>query len=237
MQQQQKLKQDSAKDADTSAVAAPGSSSSSSAAPAVTNQEDVLSNCQVVFVLGGPGAGKGTQCQLLSQRLSGWIHLSAGDLLRAELQNPNSTVAPLIRSFMEKGQLVPSSITVQLLEQAMTQHAADGSKSPKFLIDGFPRSTENVQAWEENTATSHAPLALVLCLECPEEVLVGRLLERGQTSGRQDDTIDVIRKRFQTFKNESYPIIDQYGDKVRRIASDKSVEEVYQEIASLLESL
>lgn len=204
----------------------------------------------VVFVLGGPGAGKGTQCTLLQQRLddgTGWCHLSAGDLLRAERKNANSTLGELINSKIASGQLVPSSITVKLLENAMMKTYSDTSnqqqqeqpkqqqrKITKFLIDGFPRSFENYTAWEE-TMKRHN-VKFVLNFECPEEVLVGRLLERGQNSGRSDDNIDVIRKRFQTFQKESLPILKHYekvGTIVHHIASDQGVEEVYAKVSAL----
>jgi UMP-CMP kinase len=188
--------------------------------------------CEVVFVLGGPGAGKGTQCQLLQERLKGWLHLSAGDLLRAE-RTAGGELGNLINAKIAAGALVPSSITCKLLENAMVQ-AYKESNTTKFLIDGFPRSHENMQAWED-TMSRHT-LKCVLNFECPEEVLVGRLLERGQNSGRSDDTIEVIRKRFQTFQKESLPIVEYYvqkGTTVHKIASDQGVEQVYIKVVAL----
>eukprot|EP00978_Attheya_sp_CCMP212_P042287 scaffold255243_cov48-Attheya_sp.AAC.4 len=97
----------------------------------------------VVFVLGGPGSGKGTQCELLTQRLDGWVHLSAGDLLRAERQNPDSELGGLINEKISAGQIVPAEITVRLIRNAMEAAAAQ-NQNAKFLIDGFPRSDGNV---------------------------------------------------------------------------------------------
>mmetsp|Transcript_11663 Transcript_11663/g.17124 ORF Transcript_11663/g.17124 Transcript_11663/m.17124 type:complete len:224 (+) Transcript_11663:113-784(+) len=193
-----------------------------------------LPKCQIVFVLGGPGAGKGTQCQLLNDRL-GWSHLSAGDLLRAERKRKGPT-ADLINSKIANGQIVPAEITVGLLKQGMeAEYEANGCT--KFLIDGFPRSQGNVDAWNRNMG-KHA-VEFVLNLACPEEVLMGRLLERGETSGRNDDNIDVIRKRFQTFQKECKPIVELYEkqNRVRNVASDQPVEEVYQEVAALFQNL
>lgn len=194
-------------------------------------EKQQLPPCQVVFVLGGPGAGKGTQCSLLQER-KGWAHLSAGDLLRAERKR-GGPVADLINNKIKAGQIVPAHITVGLLESAMRETKT----TTRFLIDGFPRSEGNVTAWQEQM--SHHKVEFVLNLECPEEVLVGRLLERGQTSGRSDDQIDVIRKRFQTFQKECKPIVEMYDqqNKVRTILSDKPVEDVYQEIALLFQDL
>mmetsp|Transcript_16167 Transcript_16167/g.44493 ORF Transcript_16167/g.44493 Transcript_16167/m.44493 type:complete len:246 (-) Transcript_16167:164-901(-) len=192
---------------------------------------------KVVFVLGGPGAGKGTQCQLLQERLAGWKHLSAGDLLRAQ-RKKGGELGDLINARIAAGALVPSDVTCQLLLNAMKE--ATGIS--KFLIDGFPRSQENLDAWN-TIADSNVQVEFVLCLSCPEEVLTGRLLERGKTSGRVDDAdLTVIRKRYDTFRKETQPILDYYkgkgeGTALKEIASDQSVEQVYQQIVVLFESL
>jgi UMP-CMP kinase len=101
----------------------------------------------------------------------------------------------------------------------------------KFLIDGFPRSQGNADAW--NATMSNHTTEFLLSFECPEEVLVGRLLERAKTSGRTDDKVEVIRKRFQTFLREEAPIVKIYEKQglVKRIASDKPVEDIYAEVS------
>ena len=185
----------------------------------------------VVFVIGGPGSGKGTQCQLLHERM-GWIHLSAGDLLREE-RNKGGPTADLINDIIAKGQLVPSDVTVRLLHNAMQQQAPKANQKQNVLIDGFPRSQQNVDAW--NNHPQLPDVTLVLNFTCPEELLVGRLLERGMTSGRQDDQLDVIRKRFQTFQLESQPIVELYQDKLITIQTDVPVEEVYAKIKPWLQ--
>jgi hypothetical protein len=96
-----------------------------------------------VFVLGGPGAGKGTQCALLVQRL-GFVHLSAGDLLRAERLSGSPTAA-LINEIINRGDIVPGEITTGLLKNAM-ESAAQREGKRYFLIDGFPRNEDNVQS-------------------------------------------------------------------------------------------
>lgn len=208
----------------------------SSAASSSTSDKMELPKCQVIFVLGGPGSGKGTQCSLLHENL-GWAHLSAGDLLRAERNKTDSEVGALINSKIASGQIVPSEITVSLLEIGMKETYAN-TGATKFLIDGFPRSQGNVTAWEEILGKQHS-LKFVLVLDCPEQVLESRLLERGKSSGRVDDNMDVIRKRFKTFQEESYPIIQQYNQKgmVRTIVADWSVDDVYKEVSSLFEKL
>eukprot|EP00529_Nitzschia_sp_RCC80_P002015 CAMPEP_0113455004 /NCGR_PEP_ID=MMETSP0014_2-20120614/8154_1 /TAXON_ID=2857 /ORGANISM="Nitzschia sp." /LENGTH=240 /DNA_ID=CAMNT_0000346425 /DNA_START=658 /DNA_END=1380 /DNA_ORIENTATION=+ /assembly_acc=CAM_ASM_000159 len=206
-----------------------GSSSSSSSSQA-------LPICEVVFVLGGPGAGKGTQCQLLQERLPDkWVHLSAGDLLRAERKS-GGELGDLINSKIANGELVPSSITVKCIENAMTR-AFQEQGTTKFLIDGFPRSKENMSAWEEGIVSRHHTIKFVLDFECPEEVLVGRLLARGKDSGRSDDNIEVIRKRFRTHQESAVPIIGYFQNeakvKVHKIDSAMPVDKVYENVQAL----
>ena len=206
--------------------------SSASDSPSASSAE----RSKVVFVLGGPGAGKGTQCELLSAR-RGWAHLSAGDLLRAE-RNSGSDLASLINSKIAAGQIVPAEITVGLLERAMNDIRRNDPTKTKFLIDGFPRSEGNVTVWKDQM-TSKADVQFVLFLDCPEDTMTSRLLERGKSSGRNDDQIDVIRKRFVTFREESMPIVDMYEKegKVRKVVADRDVEEVYKDVAKLVEGL
>lgn len=182
--------------------------------------------CQVVFALGAPGVGKGTQCQLLSTR-KGFVHLSAGDLLRAERKRPESELGHEINKCIDAGKLVKSEITCQLIENAMAEAYAT-SGTTQFLIDGFPRSQGNLDAWNATMSRHH--INFVLNFVCPEETLVARLLERGRTSGRKDDTRDVIQQRFRTFRENEKPIIEFYeksSTSLYTVATDKAVEQVY----------
>jgi len=99
---------------------------------------------KVIFVLGGPGAGKGTQCVRISKTF-GYVHLSAGDLLREEAAKTDSTLGQQINDHIKNGSIVPVAITCKLLENAMIASGKD-----HFLIDGFPRNQDNVDGWEKN---------------------------------------------------------------------------------------
>ena len=130
----------------------------------------------VVFVLGGPGAGKGTMCELAKNQLD-WAHLSAGNLLRAERAKgtPN---AELINGIIEQGKLVPSEITTGLIKTAMAESASNN-----FLIDGFPRNMGNEEAWLEVVGVDGANVACCMFFECPLEVQEQRVLGRVQRLG------------------------------------------------------
>jgi UMP-CMP kinase len=176
----------------------------------------------VVFVLGGPGAGKGTMCELASLQL-GWTHYSAGDLLRAERQSGSANAA-LIESIIQGGGLVPSTITVGLIKKAMVE-----SGKTNFLIDGFPRSVENWEAWKE-VFGEDVEMPVMLFFECPLPILEERILARGKFSGRSDDNVDSLRLRFNTYKNETMPIVEVFravDGKCIEVDSSQSREEVW----------
>jgi UMP-CMP kinase len=159
-------------------------------------------NVTVLFVLGGPGAGKGTQCANLVRDYH-FTHLSAGDLLRAEQDRPGSEFGDLIKDYIKDGKIVPMEVTVQLLENAIQDVVKDseGGKG-KFLIDGFPRKMDQALKFEETVC----PSRFVLFFDCPEEEMQKRLLNRGKTSGRTDDNAESIKKRFKVFEETSMPV-------------------------------
>ncbi|SNX86264.1 related to URA6 - uridine-monophosphate kinase [Melanopsichium pennsylvanicum] len=215
---------------DKQAAAAPVANSA-------TDNKDTprFDSCQVtvVFVLGGPGAGKGTQCARLVQEY-GFVHLSAGDLLRAEQQRPGSQYGQMIAEYIKEGQIVPMEVTVALLSNAIADSLKkSGSSQGRFLVDGFPRKMDQAIKFDESVCQSQ----FVLFLQCSEDVMLQRLLERGKTSGRADDNIESIKKRFQTFVETSMPVVDYYRkqDRVVEVDSIKSVDEVYAEIKTAMD--
>ncbi|KAJ6446250.1 uridylate kinase [Purpureocillium lavendulum] len=198
------------------AVGAPTPAAGQLPAPAKSTPTFSPDDVTVIFVLGGPGAGKGTQCANLVSK-HGFTHLSAGDLLRAEQERPGSQFGDLIRDYIKNGLIVPMEVTVQLLENAMTDALAKGGSSKgRFLIDGFPRKMDQAHKFEEAVC----PAKLVLFYDCPEDVMEKRLLERGKTSGRSDDNAESIRKRFRTFIETSMPVVDYYEKEGKVIKVD-----------------
>lgn len=187
----------------------------------------------VVFVLGGPGAGKGTQCANIV-RDYGFKHLSAGDLLREEQDRPGSEFGDMIKSYIKEGQIVPMEVTIQLLENAMTHTIEEtGGKSRKFLIDGFPRKMDQAIAFEEKVV----PSRFTLFFDCPEDTMRERLLNRGKTSGRSDDNEESIKKRFKTFVETSMPVVEHFRkeDRVVQVDATTGPDEVYNGVKKAFE--
>lgn len=176
----------------------------------------------VVFVLGGPGAGKGTECAKLVQEY-GFVHLSAGDLLREERKNGGEQ-GELIDSYIKEGKIIPVAITIGLIKTAMEKAGADGKD--KFLIDGFPRNADNLDGWNkimDDVCVVH----FCLYMECTEEIMQQRIL--GRDEGRADDNIEAVRKRFKTYVESTMPIIKIFEQRelLKQVDSTGTPEQVH----------
>ena len=173
-----------------------------------------------VFVMGGPGCGKGTQCGKIVEEF-GYTHLSTGDLFRAELKT-ESEVAKKCKAIISEGKLVSMELTVEVLLNGLN---ASESKTGVFLIDGFPRALDQADYFEKNVAD----VAVVLAYDVPAEIMTERILKRGETSGRADDNAETCKKRVDTYIEESMPVIEHFKTKGKASVIDAtgSVDEVY----------
>lgn len=187
---------------------------------------------KIVFVLGGPGAGKGTQCQRIVDKF-GFVHLSAGDLLREERMREGSEVGQLIQDYIKNGKIVPVEITCSLIENAMKN-----SNKNKFLIDGFPRNQDNLDGWN-NKMSDKVDFQFVLFFKCSEDVCIQRCLKRGESSGRADDNLESLKKRIETYVGDSLPIIQHYEKqgKVKTIDASPDADVVFQEVEKVIAEL
>ncbi|XP_066167486.1 UMP-CMP kinase 4-like isoform X5 [Oryza sativa Japonica Group] len=205
----------------------------------LTEKKDINENMlggkkvKIIFVLGGPGSGKGTQCSNIVEHF-GFIHLSAGELLRAEI-NSGSENGTMIDTIITEGKIVPSEITIKLLQEAIIKGGND-----KYIIDGFPRNEENRVVFESVTLVTYFQLLqisispeFVLFFDCSEEEMERRLLGRNQ--GRSDDNIETIRKRLKVFVESSLPVIEYYESKgmVKKIDATKPAPEVFEDVKAI----
>lgn len=191
-----------------------------------------MAKYNVIFVLGGPGAGKGTQCENIVRDF-GYVHLSAGELLREERQRPGSQFGEEIETHIKNGTIVPVQITCSLLKRAMESSGKD-----RFLIDGFPRNHDNLDGWNKEMS-GVATVIRVLFFNCPEEVCVERCLSRGKTSGRTDDNEESLKKRIKTYNESTMLIIEHYRklNLVSEINAGNSREAVFEDVKKVLNDL
>ena len=182
----------------------------------------------VVYILGGPGSGKGTQSAHLVEDY-GFTHLSAGDLLREEQDREGSEYGQMIKDYIKDGLIVPMEVTVKLLENAIKSKLDAKNNSGRFLVDGFPRKMDQAVFFEQSVC----PSKCTLFLDCPEEEMRKRLLNRGKTSGRSDDNEESIVKRFRTFVETSMPVVDHFSEegKVIKVSAVGDEGEVYSAVA------
>jgi len=187
-----------------------------------------------VILFGPPGSGKGTQSERLLAKY-GLKHLSTGDLLRSEIaaQTPLGIEA---KNFMDKGQLVPDEVVIGMISSAL-----DNNPSAKgFLFDGFPRTEAQAEALDKLLKLKNTEINVVLALQVSEEELVKRLLNRGKTSGRSDDTNEnVIRARIQEYQNKTSVVADYYSrfGKVKNVQGEGSVEEIFIALSAEINAL
>lgn len=187
---------------------------------------------KVLFILGGPGAGKGTQCENIVENYK-CIHLSVGELLRNAKTQEDNPYRELIEERLVAGQIVPVEISLALLRDAMDKATSSSFDAPLFLVDGFPRNYDNLAGWVKNMP-DYATVLGALVFNCPEQELERRILSRGETSGRSDDNLISAKKRFKTFQDQTMPVVEVLNDledvsflRVSQIAGENSIGEVW----------
>merc|ERR1712179_831462 len=183
---------------------------------------------KIVFIVGGPGCGKGTQCERIVEKY-GYCHLSSGDLLRAEVKS-GSDRAKTLDEIMKKGELVPLFVVLDLLAEAMIAKLA-GSKG--YLIDGYPREVAQGQEFEKEIL----PCSQILYFDVSDETMTARLLNRGKTSGRADDNEATIKLRLDTFHKHSKPVVEAYKEKCTTIPAERDPKDIFADVCAVLDKL
>lgn len=182
-----------------------------------------------IILFGPPGSGKGTQSEKLIAAY-GLKHLSTGDILRSEIAK-QTALGLEAKSIMDRGQLVPDAVVVGMIASAL-----DANPQAKgFLFDGFPRTVAQSEALDALLKEKNTEIGIVLALEVSEEELVNRLLNRGLTSGRSDDTNEsVIRARIKEYQDKTMVVSDHYNrfGKVVNVKGEGSVDEIFASLCS-----
>ncbi len=186
-----------------------------------------------IVLFGPPGAGKGTQAEGLKDKFQ-LTHLSTGDILRNEIQQ-NSDLGLKAKSFMDKGELVPDEVVIDMIENCLKNNESGNG----FIFDGFPRTTEQAQALDNLLRSHGTEIDTMLSLEVDDEELVARIINRGRESGREDDKNEsVIFNRIITYNKKTKPLKQYYGEqgKYQSINGIGSVDEVFNRLIEEIEN-
>jgi adenylate kinase len=160
-----------------------------------------------LLLIGPPGAGKGTQAALLAQHF-GIPAISTGDIFRENVRN-ETELGLKAKSFMDRGEYVPDSLTNDLVRDRLSQEDAAAG----FLLDGYPRTIDQVNELDEMLAEQKTQLDVVVQLTADHEELLRRLSGRAAEQGRSDDTPDVISRRLSVYDEQTAPLIDVYASR------------------------
>lgn len=187
-----------------------------------SSSTDVASTPRRLLIVGPPGAGKGTQAVRLAEELS-IPAISTGDIFRANVSG-QTELGVLAKSFMDKGEYVPDSLTNDMVRSRLAEDDAQRG----FLLDGYPRTLDQVEALDAALGELGTSLDVVLLLVVEPEEVVGRLVARGAEQGRSDDTEETIRHRMDVYAEQTAPLIDVYEQRglVRRVDGMAPIDEV-----------
>jgi len=186
-----------------------------------------------IVLFGPPGVGKGTQATFLKD-LYKLTHISTGDVFRNNIKN-NTPLGILAKSYMDKGNLVPDEVTINMLEDEVNKFPNTNG----FIFDGFPRTTSQAKALDLFLNAKNIPIKAMIALDVPEDILVKRILNRGLTSNRPDDQDESrIRHRFNEYQTKTAILIDYYTaqNKFYSVNGVGSLEEITERLKKIFDT-
>lgn len=187
-----------------------------------------------LILFGPPGSGKGTQAAKLIEKYN-LLHISTGDLFRAEITN-GTALGLEAKSFIDKGALVPDSVTVNMLKSKMEQHPTVQG----VIFDGFPRTIPQAEALDEMLNSKGTEVSLLLSLLVDDSEIISRIVKRGASSGRTDDTDpEIIQNRINTYKSQTTPVADYYSKfgKTKTVEGVGSVDEIFESLCAEIDAV
>ncbi len=186
-----------------------------------------MNHSGLVF-LGPPGAGKGTQSEILAEKFN-IPHISTGDILRSAIAN-QTPLGKKAQSYVDQGDLVPDDLILDLIRDRLKQSDAQAG----WILDGFPRTVDQASFLDDLLQDIHDNVPCAVNLEVPDQVLIHRLLARG----RKDDNQDIITHRLQVYREKTAPVIEYYLQQgtLHSVNGDRTPDEVHQALQSIVET-
>lgn len=188
-----------------------------------------------IVMFGAPGSGKGTQSEVLIKTY-GLFHISTGDVLREHIKR-GTDLGKTAKEFIDKGQLIPDELMVNILASVVDDNK-DAAKNG-VIFDGFPRTIAQAEALEAMLEKRGTKVSGVIGLDVPEEILIGRLLNRGKESGRSDDNLETITSRLEVYNNQTSPLKDFYSQKglLHMVQGTGGAEVVFERVKKVIEAI
>lgn len=188
-----------------------------------------------IVMFGAPGSGKGTQSEVLIKTY-GLFHISTGDVLRDHIKR-GTALGKTAQEYINQGQLIPDELMVNILASVMDDNKDAAAKG--VIFDGFPRTIPQAEALEEMLQQRDTKVSAVIGLDVPEEILIGRLLNRGKESGRSDDNLETITSRLEVYNNQTAPLKTFYAQKglLHMVQGTGGAEVVFERVRKVIEAV
>ena len=187
-----------------------------------------------IVLFGPPGAGKGTQADLLKERY-GLNHISTGEVIREEIRN-GSALGKSVEEYIARGELAPDELVINMIADYVQAHRECAGN----IYDGFPRTTVQAEEFDKIMGRHGLAVDIMLFLDVPDEVLISRLLLRGKESGRADDAnAEVIKNRIDVYKAQTAVVADYYAKQGKYAAIDGvgTIEEIFGRLCTEIDAL
>ena len=188
---------------------------------------------KVLIFLGPPGSGKGTQAEILTDKLE-YYHISIGDLLRENISK-NTGLGKLAAKYVNSGELVPDNLIIELVNSTLYKLQSENSQYSGVILDGFPRTINQAASLDSKIKDSGASIRAVIYLDISDEKIISRL----QSRGRNDDKPNLIKNRLSVYRKQTEPLLGFYEEKklLESVNGDQGLGEVNNNILNVLKEM